>query len=79
MSKKKKVIKTVEKKEVKVQEIKRVEKKEFPISFAEFSENLDNYKSRSLKIYANVSNVLEEKPRSQWEFLLAQLEYKPIV
>lgn len=58
------------------QEVKNIS---YPISFTEFAEDLDNYTARALKIFANISNLLEEKPREDWEYLVAELKTKPIV
>jgi len=65
--------------EISKEEPKAPERVEFPISFAEYVEDVDNYLSRALKIYANIDNVLIVKTRSEWDFLLLQLKTIPIV
>lgn len=52
---------------------------DFPVSFLEYSEGLDNYLARALKVYANIDNFLIEKPKSEWNNLVLQLQTKPIV
>lgn len=68
------------KKNIQIVEKKEIHKKiEYPISFVEYAETLDTYTTRALKIYANIDNLLIEKTRSDWDFLLEQLKFKPIV
>lgn len=62
-----------------MEENKVTKKIEFPITFVEYAESLDTYTTRALKIYANIDNILTEKTKSEWDFLLEQLKFKPIV